>query len=152
MEDVQPFTQGPAATIAKLTQLVHLANRINRIVGDGIVKVTNTSQAITVGIDIEQLMARMPKTKSGVAVRWAQTTENATANAYITCNLLDGSGNEITSGTSSGIEVYCDIYAETALEDCVPLLCDDDVIPVVDKNGVWTCLWWFNGIVEHDAL
>ena len=76
--------------------------------------------------------------------RMAKTTESATANNHITCNLLDAAGAEITSGDESGIQVYCSISNATALNVSAPRLEDDQVFPVSYLCGAWWCTGIFN--------
>ncbi len=69
--------------------------------------------------------------------RWARTTEAATANYEITCNLYDVTGTEITSGEGSGIEVVANIVGGTALNAAIPRLADDTDMLVHNDRGVW---------------
>ena len=81
----------------------------------------------------------------GAGIRLAKTTESATANDHITCNLLDYDGVEITEGEGAGIEVYCSISNGTALNTSAPRLEDDQVIPVAYICNNWWCTGVFNG-------
>jgi hypothetical protein len=80
----------------------------------------------------------------GAGIRLAKTTESATANDHITCNLLDYSGEEITEGEGAAIEVYCSISNATALNASAPRLEDDQVIPVSYICNNWWCTGVFN--------
>lgn len=81
-------------------------------------------------------------------IRLAKTTESATANDHITCNLLDYDGVEITEGEGAGIEVYCSISNETALNASAPRLENDQVIPVAYICSNWWCTGVFSGCDE----
>ncbi len=140
MRDVQPFTQGPAVTIAKLTELVHLANRINHIVGDGIVKVTNTSQAITVGIDIEQLMARMPKSPGEITIIRATVHTTPGATTTVACK-------RATTDDFVYFDVECDVVGGTALDAALPLLTEGVVFSVYKDGDTWRSFFPFQ---THD--
>ena len=78
-------------------------------------------------------------------IRLAKTTQSATANNHITCNLLDYDGVEITEGEGAGIEVYCSISNETVLNESSPLLENDQIIPVVYICNNWWCTGVFQG-------
>lgn len=80
----------------------------------------------------------------GAGIRLAKTTESATANDHIRCNLLDYDGVEITEGEGAGIEVYCSISNATALNVSAPRLEDDQVIPVAYICNNWWCTGMFN--------
>ncbi len=69
--------------------------------------------------------------------RMARTTEAATANDHITCNLIRNDDTEQTSGLGSSVEVYCKITGGTALNAALPRLANDDYLPVMNLNGTW---------------
>jgi hypothetical protein len=77
------------------------------------------------------------------SVRRAITTEAATANDHITCNLYDANGVEITSGTGSGIEVYCSIINATALNAAAPRLENNDDLFVVSLPNSSSTVRWY---------
>lgn len=69
--------------------------------------------------------------------RLARTTEAATANDHITCNLINNRGIEVISGIGSGIEVYCNISNGSALNAAVRRLKDNNYLCVKNINGKW---------------
>jgi len=85
------------------------------------------------------------------STRRARTTQSATANDHITCNLIGNDGVEITSGLGSGIEVYCNISHGTALNDAIRRLANDDYLMVVNSGGKWWCTEGFSGDEECDC-
>jgi hypothetical protein len=71
-------------------------------------------------------------------VRRVKTTEAATANEQITCNLILRNGNEAASNElGSSIEVYVNISGGSALNAAVPRLADDDEMLAVNIAGKW---------------
>lgn len=81
-------------------------------------------------------------------VRRVISTEAATNNNHITCNLYNSNGVEQTSGDESGIEVYCSICGGSALDEAIPRLQDNKDLFVVklpyDNAGTpedrWYCI------------
>lgn len=88
---------------------------------------------------------------TGGGIRIARTTESATGNDHITCNLLDYNGDEITSGPEANVEVYCFIMNGTALNDAVPRLEVSKDIPVSKIGDTWYCTAVFQGNEECDC-
>lgn len=72
-------------------------------------------------------------------VRRAITTQAAPALAYITANLYNHAGTEITSGLGSGITVYCDIIGGTKLSEAIPQLKDNTPLSAQNIQGKWYC-------------
>jgi hypothetical protein len=77
--------------------------------------------------------------------RRARTTEAATANNHITCNILDSSGAEATEGEEFEVEVYIDIAdGGTALNTSSPRLRNDEymtvtLLPLTTSTERWYC-------------
>ena len=72
-------------------------------------------------------------------VRRAITTQAAPGTEYITANLYNHAGTEITEGLGSGITVYCDIVGGTKLSEAIPELTDNFDISVQNIQGKWYC-------------
>ena len=69
--------------------------------------------------------------------------------SYITGVIMLGEANIVNF--LKAIEVECEIFYGTNLSDCTPELAIGSEIPVVQKSdGIWKCLWWFNGNEECD--
>jgi hypothetical protein len=79
-----------------------------------------------------------------VSLRRAITTQDATAQTYITVNLYDKDGLEITEGEGSGIDVYCTIAGGGNLDKAMPKLTNGTNIWVSKyKEGdedKWGCI------------
>lgn len=88
----------------------------------------------------------------GPFVRRAITTEAVPASDHITCNIIDVTGAEITTGLGAGVEVYGDIFNATALDDCMPRLTDDGELCVVNIGGVWRATGLFGGFCIGDGV
>lgn len=143
MITIQKFTQGNPLTVQRLNELVSALNRINNFSGDACIKVKRCEGGYSIGLDMDQVNARIIKggNTPGTSVLRAITTEAAPAATNITCNLYDSTGTEITSGTGSAIEVYCSVIGGGNLNAAVPRLEDNDDLFVVKlpyKNGTAT--------------
>jgi len=79
-------------------------------------------------------------------VRLAKTTEAATINDYIICNLIGNDGVEITTGLGSSIEVYGNISGGSVLDEALRVLEDDADIFVWNRNGKWYAVEGFQTI------
>ncbi len=82
--------------------------------------------------------------------RRAITTEAATANNHITCNLYNIKSVEVTTGDEADIEVYCSIIRGTALNAALPRLENNDdlfvtLLPFSSTESRWFCLSLFTG-------
>jgi hypothetical protein len=124
--------------------------------GDGRISFQGGANGSVPTVSMGQTRKRVANVRaSGLAggIRRAITTEAATANDHITCNLYDNNGVEQTTGDESGIEVYCSIMDGTALNAAVPRLEDNDDLFIVsmpyDNAGTpeqrWYCVSLFNG-------
>lgn len=156
---IRPFTQGPVETVTRLNELVNAINKLNAFIGDGLIKVIKIDSGYSFSIDVNQLNARLPKGNITAPVRRAITTEAAPAATNITCNLYDSSGQEITSGEGSAIEVYCSVIGGGNLSAAVPRLEDNDDLFIVQlpyNNGGtaesrWYCLSLFQASQDCEA-
>jgi hypothetical protein len=71
---------------------------------------------------------------NGSEVRRAKTQEIAGAHTYISCKLLDSTGNV----TGSAFNVYCHISGGGNLDHCVRRLVSGDILSVFkDLNNIW---------------
>ncbi|WP_146663605.1 hypothetical protein [Anaerohalosphaera lusitana] len=84
-----------------------------------------------------------PPPPAGAPVRRAKVTEAAGTGATITANLYDLEGNEITTGTGSGITVNCSLIGGTDLSDVSPTLEAGSIIFVAQlKNDTGDATWY----------
>ena len=67
---IEPFTKGPRAAKTKLNKIVDTVNQLNRIIGDGIIRINHTPAGYALSLDINQLMARVPKNLVPPSVGW----------------------------------------------------------------------------------
>ena len=86
--------------------------------------------------------------------RIARATEAAGGTANITCNLLDVSGTEISTGLGAGIEVYAHICpaSVTALNACIPRIVDNDYFMVKNVQGKWWFDFNFQGTTDCECM
>ncbi len=82
---------------------------------------------------------KQPASKQGT-MRMVRTTQDAPADTKITANLLDNSGNEI----STEVNIYCLTNGGGNLNVSVPLLKNDQYIFVVYTLNAWWCAELFN--------
>lgn len=148
---------GPASFNRKYNQLVDEVNGMRGLPqGDGRITFQGGANGTVPTVSMGQTRKRVANVRPSdltAGIRRAITTEAATANTQITCNLYDNNGIEQTTGDESGIEVYCSIMDGTALNAAVPRLEDNDDLFVVslpyDNNGTpelrWYCVSLFNG-------
>jgi len=70
---IQNFTRGPGRTVAHLNDIVQAVNTLMRFHGDGIIQTVKTPQGHSIKLDINQLVARIPKVGGGsLGVTWAR--------------------------------------------------------------------------------
>ena len=105
---------------------------------------------ISKGIGGVTVSASQP-TQIGIIKR-ARLNASAGSYNYITANLIDETGNEITSGYGYNITVYCSIMGGTALNAASPRLVDDGYIFVVqlpyDNTGTLQYNWYCTTIFQ----
>lgn len=147
MSDIQEFLSGPANAIRKLNELIRVVNSLNKIAGDNFVKVNRTGSGVTIGLNWPEVLSKIPSSVT-TTIRRAITTAAAGAGSTITANLYNSAGVEQTTGSESGITVYCTICGGTALNSAIPYLENDDDIFVVklpysSTEQRWYCLQIF---------
>jgi len=139
---LERFTKGPADGVRKLNELVNTVNKLERLIGDGIIKVNHGAAGTTIGVDIDQLMARMPKTTGGgsidgLVVKEAIAQEDAPAGTSLSVKLCDDDG----VATGSAFDVTCFIHNGTDLDEATPYIESGKPIFVARRgNGTWVCV------------
>lgn len=128
-----------------LDSLIDAVNRSSNITGRRGVYIKNTPTGIALwGV----MSAEEAKDTLTAKVRRAITTQAAPAATYITANLYDSSGIEITSGDESAINIHCSVIGGVNLNAAVPRLEDNDdifvaKIPYASASEVvnrWYCI------------
>jgi len=80
-------------------------------------------------------------------------TESATGNDHITCNAILNDGSEAGEGDILfGIEVYCEIHNDTALNEAVPRLVSGKYLEAQHIRGKWICTTVFQGNEECQCV
>ncbi len=82
--------------------------------------------------------------------REAIATEDAPAQTSITCNLILRNGAEAAEDELGyHIEVYAKLFGGgVTISACVPEIFEDDPVHVINLQGKWYCVWWYNAYVE----
>lgn len=134
------FKQGPPGLIRRINELVRLCKQVWNMRGDGTVTVRRGENGIVVGLDINQLLPKIPKTSGGTQtdIRWAFCNGVASETAIQSC-YLD------TDGVGTPINVTCTICGGIALNMAVPRMEDGTRLPIIydDTNSVWRALQIF---------
>ena len=146
MDTIPPFVKGSASALAKLNEIVKLCNELRRLTGDDFITVNHGVGGYTIGLNLQAVINRIPKT-AGTQVRRARTTAAAGSGTTITANLYDDAGVEQTTGDEAGITVECTV---------VPVLADDTNIFVVQLPysstvDKWYCLTPFQSLDVCDS-
>ena len=83
-------------------------------------------------------------------VRRFRTTEVATANDHITCNMMLNNGIEAASAADIvyNVEVYCNIHGAGALNVALPDLVSGGYLEAVNEQGIWRCTNIFGAAYE----
>ncbi len=152
MRNVQKLTSGPAALVAKFNEMVDAVNSLQgNNYGTGRVSINKTGSGEVFDLGIHQTRNRMPKRRAGGSgigiVRRARTTEAATANKQITCNIYDHNGIEATEGDEFNVEVHgLFVDAGTAFNSSIGRLRNDEDIAVAllpfDNAGTVEYRWY----------
>ncbi len=132
---LRPFSKGNVHIVKGLNVMVDGIRKLGRIVGDRFIRVSQTAGGVSIGLDINAVLARVAKGKFRIY------------NAYVKTDA--GSGNTIdcyltTDETGTEINVTCNIPNGMDLNEVMPLLADGDVITVAKIGGTWFCVGLFN--------
>jgi hypothetical protein len=129
------FKQGPPGLIRRINELVRMCKQVWNMRGDGTITVRRGENGIVVGLDINQLLPKIPKVAGGTAtdVRTAFCKTDAGGGAAIYCYLdTDHTGEEVL--------VMCQICGGTNLNSAFPRLSNGDRIFVIEKGD--PASWW----------
>lgn len=145
---IRKLTKGPRRVLDTINQLIDFAQKSSGSLGTGRVASSSTAGGIVNEVSMTQLKPRIPKHGNPIGtgigiVRRARTTEAATNNSQITCNIYNQNGVEQTSGDEAGVEVHCSIMNETALNEAAPRLEDNDDLFVVSLPNSSSTVRWY---------
>ncbi len=141
------FVKGPFALLAKFNRIVDRVKRLEKT-GNSLGRITSsqTGTGLVGDLSLNRTRPRVAKVRSiqSGGIRRARTTEAATGNNHITCNLYDSQGVEQTSGDESGIEVYFDIASSSATNTSAPRLPNNfdlsvSLHPISPTERRWFC-------------
>jgi hypothetical protein len=133
---LENFSGGNQSARNKLNAMTGEVNKFKAISGDGLIQVMQTTTGVTLKLNMEQLLPRIPKVVGGTGIRRAFCKTDAGAATTILAYLdTDTTGTEVT--------VHCTIAGGGYLNAATPALTDGLEIPVWDDNGTWKCLWGF---------
>ena len=118
---IQHFTRGPPAVVDKLNELIDEANKVSRIVGDGVIRVQRSSHGMTIGINRSELATLIPKIGS-------ITSEGLLAWYLFNDNAEDSSGNDHDGTFGGGMGASLDVAEFDGDDDNVD--CGSDYIGI----------------------
>tara|TARA_Y100000310_G_C20662497_1_gene805546 strand:+ start:1160 stop:1843 length:684 start_codon:yes stop_codon:yes gene_type:complete len=147
MNNIPLLTSSPSpSAMHKLNESIKAVNRLNNLVGDGIIKVNKTTAGVSLALDIGQVAARMPKIfGTSAQVRKAFCKNAAGAATTIDCYLdTDGTGEEVTVSFNIAGGGNCD--------KAIPRMADGTPIFVRDVGGTWECVTTLQAIDENKGL
>ena len=152
----EKFTGGHASARRKLNQLRSEVDALLKSLTTGRVLTTHTAGGSVSDLSMHQTRPRIAKQRrsSGIGInRRARTTEAATANDHITCNIYDSKGIEATSGDEFNVEVYgLLVDAGTALNTSIGKLRDNEDIVATklpyDNSGTVEYRWYCTGLFQ----
>jgi hypothetical protein len=130
------FKQGPPGLIRRINELVRMCKQVWNMRGDGTVTVRRGENGIVVGLDINQLLPKIPKVSGGTQtdIRWAFCNGGASATAIQSCYIdIDHQGTPIN--------VTCTICGGTALNSAFPRLEDTTRLAIVSDDSVSPAIW-----------
>ena len=83
-------------------------------------------------------------------VRRFKTTEAATADGHITCNMMLNNGIEAASAADIvyNVEIYCNIHGAAALDAALPDLVSGGYLEAINEQGIWRCTNIFGAAYE----
>ena len=146
---LEKFLSGPKVLIAKLNKMVRVLNAVSNLRGDGIIKVQQSSSGYTVGISVDQLNARIPKTTGGAGLSNAFCAENAPNGNIVNAKLASDWVEGETIEDDSNIDIVCEIASATGdgdLFDAIPRLEEHTRLTVWKDGIVWRCTTLFQAI------
>ncbi len=127
-----------------LEDLIDKVNAHSNMTGKGGISVTNTTR----GTSIVGMQSVFKKFK----VRRAITTQAASARTFISANLYNNKGVEVTEGAEFGVNVHCSIAGDTNLNAAIPRLENNDDIFVAkmpySSAGSIVQRWWCVSIFQ----
>jgi hypothetical protein len=127
------FKQGPPGLIRRINELVRMCKQVWNMRGDGTITVHRGENGIVVGLDINQLLPKIPKT-GATDIRWAFCNGVASTTAIQSCYLdIDNQGTPI--------DVSCVICGGFALNVASPRLEDGIRMAVVSDGSVFPAIW-----------
>jgi hypothetical protein len=133
---LQEFKQGPAGLVRRINEAIRLCKQVWNMRGDGTITVRRGENGVVVGLDINQLLPKIPKSGGATGIHSAFCKTDAGAGATIVCFLdTDTTGTEIT--------VSCVICGGTALNSAFPRLVDGTRIFVFQDGNTWRALQIF---------
>ena len=134
---ITKLSHGPSVPVQKINELIDAVNDLKARYGDGFVQTRNTSRGGAIGLLLNQVIPRIPRSGGGGgSLRIAYCSEDAQDDNVIEAELDEIGGD--------AIEVTCTIaQAGTALDEASPRLIDEDPIIVSCVDGEWRCMTTF---------
>ena len=102
-----------------LDRLIDKINAQANITGSGGISVATTKNGTAI---------RTNSALTALEIRRAITTQAAPAATYITANLYNKKGTEVTTGNEAAINVHCSVIGDVNLNAAVPRLANNDDI------------------------
>jgi len=130
------FKQGPPGLIRRINELVRMCKQVWNMRGDGTITVRRGENGIIVGLDINQLLPKIPKTSGESGIHSAFCNAAAGIGSTISCHLD-------TDTTGTLITVTCEICGGAALNAAFPRLEIGDRIFVIQDGSTWRALQIF---------